>query len=173
MLEKPDLPDETIISGLQSGLGLHGVQPTFLLLGADINTAVYRVNLENGTALFLKLRKGDFTEITVAVRIYLKEYGTQAIIPQLRTLSGQLWVRLDPYKMILYPFVEGRNSYEVDLSDRQWMAFGAALKAIHTTQLLPALHRLIPVEVNYLLWREKVRWFQAQIEGASFNDSTP
>jgi spectinomycin phosphotransferase len=56
MLEKPDLPDETIISSLQSGFGLHGVQLTFLPLGADINTAVYRVNLENGTALFLKLR---------------------------------------------------------------------------------------------------------------------
>ncbi len=170
MLEKPDLPDQAIISCLQSGFGLHGVQLAFLPLGADTNTAVYRVNLENRAALFLKLRKGDFDKIIVDVPLYLKEQGNQAIIAPIRSMSGQLWLNLDPYKLILYPYVDGKNGYEVDLSDRQWMVFGAALRAVHNIQIPPALLRQIPRETYSSNWREKVRLFQAQIGIASFKD---
>jgi spectinomycin phosphotransferase len=43
MLEKPDLQDEKIIACLQAEYGLLVAQITFLPLGADVNTAVYRV----------------------------------------------------------------------------------------------------------------------------------
>lgn len=172
MLEKPDLQDQRIISRLQDSFGLLVNHLTFLPLGADFNTAVYRAVAEDGTAYFLKLRKGDFDEITVAVPLFLKDQGLQSIIAPLETRAKQCWASLDAYRMILYPFIEGKNGYEVALSNRQWLDFGAALKRIHTAQVPPALTRLIPRETYSQQWREMVKTFQAQIEETAFDDPT-
>ena len=56
VLEKPDLQDENIIACLQDEYGLLVVQIAFLPLGADLNTAVYRVVADDETSYFLKLR---------------------------------------------------------------------------------------------------------------------
>jgi len=172
MLEKPDLQDQLIIAHLGDAYGLQVARLTFLPIGADFNTAVYRVVTKDETAYFLKLRKGDFDEITVAVPQFLKAQGIQAIIAPLETRAGQLWTSLDAYKLILYPFIEGQNGYEAALSDRQWLDFGAALKAIHTAQVPPALTRLIPRETYSPRWREMVKTFQAQIEETAYDDAT-
>jgi len=172
MLEKPDLQDQLIISRLQDEYGLQVNQLTFLPLGADVNTAVFCVVTDDETAYFLKLRKGDFDEITVAVPQFLKAQGIQSIIAPLETRAQQRWASLDPFKMILYPFIEGQNGYEVALSDHQWLDFGAALKGIHTARVPPALTKLIPRETYSPRWREMVKTFQAQIEEIAFDDPT-
>ena len=172
MLEKPDLQDQLILTRLQDEYGLHVNQLTFLPLGADVNTAVFRVVTEAETAYFLKLRKGDFDEITVAVPQFLKAQGIQSIIAPLMTRAQQLWASLEAFKMILYPFIEGQNGYEVALSDHQWLDFGAALRGIHTAQVPPGLKRLIPRETYSPRWREMVKTFQAQIEEFAFDDPT-
>jgi len=43
MLQKPDLTDETIVSCLRDEYALSLAAITFLALGADADTAVYRV----------------------------------------------------------------------------------------------------------------------------------
>ena len=63
MLEKPDIPEAIIISRLQEEYDLHVSTLTFLPLGADMGTAVYRVVAVDGAVYFLKLRKG-FDEIS-------------------------------------------------------------------------------------------------------------
>src|SRR5688500_11677760 len=103
MLEKPNIPDELIISRLQDEYGLHAAELTFLPLGADMGTAVYRVT-DDGTAYFLKLRKG-FDEITVTVPLFLKSQGIQEIIAPFETKSKQGWADFGDYKMLLYPFI--------------------------------------------------------------------
>jgi len=170
MLEKPDLPDQLIISRLQDGYGLQVRRLTFLPIGADVNTAVFRVDTEDGTAYFLKLRKGDFDEITVAVPQFLKAQGIRSIIAPLETKARQQWTCLDAFKLILYPFIEGQDGYELALTDRQWQVFGAALKSIHTVHVLPALARRIPRESYSPQWRALVKTFQAQIEEIAFDD---
>jgi spectinomycin phosphotransferase len=172
MLEKPDLQDQLILSRLQDEYGLQVSQLTFLPLGADVNTAVYRAVTEDETAYFLKLRKGDFDRITVAVPQFLKAQGIQSIIAPLETRAQQRWGSLGAFKMILYPFITGQNGYEVALSDHQWLEFGAALKGIHMAQVPPALARLIPRETYSPRWREMVKTFQAQIEEIAFDDPT-
>lgn len=170
MLEKPDLQDQIIISRLQDEYGLHVHQLTFLPLGADVNTAVFRAVTDEETAYFLKLRKGNFAEFSVAIPQCLKAQGVPAIIAPLETRSRQLWASLDAFKMILYPFIEGQNGYEVALSDRQWLDFGAALKAIHTAHVPPELSRHIPRETFSPQGRELVKAFQAQVEETDFDD---
>lgn len=172
MLEKPDLQNQRIIACLQDEYGLHIAQLTFLPLGADVNTAVYRAVTEDGTAYFLKLRKGDFDEIMVDIPPFLKTQGIQPVIAPLATKAGQFWASLDVYKMILYPFITGKNGYEVRLSDQHWLDFGTALKGIHAAKLPPALMQRIPPETYSPLWREMVKTFQAQVEETSFDDPT-
>jgi spectinomycin phosphotransferase len=74
--------------------------------------------------------------------------------------------------VILYPFVEGRNGYEVALSETQWVRFGAALREIHATSLPPTLVRRIPGETFSPEWRKMVTAFQVQIEENIYEDPT-
>jgi spectinomycin phosphotransferase len=72
--------------------------------------------------------------------------------------------------VILYPYVEGRNGYEVNLSERHWVDFGAALKAIHAAVVPPALTRRIRRETYAPRWRETVKTFLERIERDPFAD---
>ena len=92
-LKNPKLQDQLIISRLQDEYGLQVAQLTFLPLGADVNTAAYRLVTADGTAYFLKLRKGDFDEISIAVPQFLQAQGLRSIIAPLETITGQRWAR--------------------------------------------------------------------------------
>ncbi|HTP09396.1 MAG TPA: phosphotransferase [Anaerolineae bacterium] len=170
MLEKPDFPDENIITCLRSEYGLRVAAITFLPLGADLNTAVYRVTADDGTAYFLKLRSGVFNETSVTLPEFLSDQGVPHIIAPLATSSGQLWATLDAYKVIVYPFIAGRNGYEVDLTDQQWIEFGAVLKRIHSLVLPPMLSDHIQRETYSLRWREMVKAALVRIESETYED---
>ena len=142
----------------------------FLPIGADVNTAVFRVISEGGAIYFLKLRKGDFDPLTVTIPQYLQSRGNQAIIAPLETKARQSWVRLDEYALILYPYIEGKNGYQVKLSDAQWLDFGTALKAVHSTHLPAALADRLPRETFSPRYREMVRVFMAQAERERFTE---
>ncbi|MDX1417755.1 MAG: hypothetical protein R3293_26375, partial [Candidatus Promineifilaceae bacterium] len=116
MLEKPQLEDHRIIAGLEQQYNLDIRSIHFLPLGADLNTAVYRITTRNSLAYFLKLRNGPFLESSVSVPTYLSDNGLQEIIPALPTTSGRLWATLDPYRVILYPFIEGQDGFDRPLS---------------------------------------------------------
>jgi spectinomycin phosphotransferase len=171
MLTKPDIKDELIISRLRNEYGIHVATLTFLPLGADMGTAVYRVVADDGTACayFLKLRKG-FNKAVVTVPLFLKSQGIQEIIAPFETKSNQGWADFGEYKMILYPFIEGKNRFEMELSDSHKRTLGAALKAIHFVQLSPELKRQIPQEIFSPQWREQVKEFQRQVEKNTFSD---
>jgi spectinomycin phosphotransferase len=170
MLEKPDLPDEKIIACLRHEYGLPVVQVAFLPLGADQNTAVYRAVAVDGTPYFVKLRDGVFDEVSVALPRFLGDLGIAQIIAPLATQTEGLWADLGSFKLMLYPFVEGRNGYEVDLSERHWLELGAALKRIHTVTVPAALMRLIPRETFSPQWRQTVKNFLTQIEDNTWDD---
>ena len=172
MLEKPDLPDRLIISQLQQAYELRVSQLSFLPVGADVNTAVYRVVTLEETEYFLKLRKGSFDDISVTVPLFLRAQGNHAIIAPLETAPGQAWTSLGDFKLILYPYVEGQDGYEVELSEGQWRVFGSALRGVHTAQVPPALGRLIPRESFSPKGRELVNLFQVQVGRESFDDPT-
>ena len=170
MLEKPDLQDEKISACLQVEYGLNVVQVAFLPLGADLNTAVYRVVTENETSYFVKLRSGVFDETSVALPKFLSDQGIEQIMPPLATKTRQLWASLDGFKVILYPFVEGCNGYEVDLSERHWGDLGAALKRIHTAQVPLALSSRIRQETYAPQGRKTVKAFLERVEKDIFDD---
>ena len=103
MLEKPDLPDGRILDLLREAYGLRAAGVAFLPLGADVHTAVYRVDAADGQAFFLKLRGGDFDENPVRITAWLHERGVRQVVPVLRTLGGELWARFESYTCTLAP----------------------------------------------------------------------
>jgi spectinomycin phosphotransferase len=106
----------------------------------------------------------------VALPKFLSDQGIAQILAPLTSKTGQLWASLEAFKVVLYPFVEGCNGYQVGLSDRQWLDFGAALKSIHTAVLPPALTRRIQQEAYSAQWREIVRRFLERAEDGAFDD---
>jgi spectinomycin phosphotransferase len=169
MLTKPDIAEELIISRLQYEYEISANELNFRLSG-DLNAAAYRVLTEDGATYFLKLRKG-FDEIAVTVPLFLKSQGIEAVIIPCETKAKRYWVDFGDYKIILYPFVEGRDGFEMELSDHHRRILGAELKRIHTTKIPPELKRLIPQETYSPHWREIIRSLQVQAENNFFHDS--
>ena len=174
MLEKPEIPDELIISCVQAEYRLEVAQITFLPLGYDVNTAVYRIDAHDHRTYFLKLRKGSFDLTTVAIPHFLSNLGIPSIIAPLETSQQQLFGRLSGgrknYWLILYPFIPGKDGYQVKLADHQWRELGSTLKRVHRAQIPAGLIPLVPQETYNPAWRESVKQFQSQVEKVSFED---
>lgn len=170
MLGKPVIPYQKIAACLQEAYGLSAVQPTFLPLGADLNTAIYHIQTPNKPPLLLKLRSGPFHPASVTLPRLLHDQGVPHIIAPLPTIDGRLWTTLDHYKAILFPYIEGQNAYEVPLSDQQWIEFGAALKHFHIADLPTSLTKSIRQESYSPQWRDMVKDYLAQIETGTYDD---
>lgn len=169
MLEKPDIEDTRIIACLHDAYGLHIEQLTFLPLGADVNTAVYRA-INPDASYFVKLRSGAFDDVSLIVPKLLHDQRARFIIAPLPARSQKLWAALDDFKVAVFPFVEGRSGYEFALLDSHWVDFGQALRMLHTTQFPPAVRDRIPQEQYSDQWRTMVREFQRMAEGTGFVD---
>jgi len=169
MLTKPNISDELIISRLQTEYGLHVAELTFLPIGADLRTAVYRVLANDGTAYFLKLRK-KFRDVIVRVPLFLKENGVQEIIVPYETKSSQHWADFGEYKIILYPFIEGKDGFEKELTDQHRRTLGAAFRGIHTAQIPLELKENIRKETFSSEWRDDMKSYQSQAEKKVFTE---
>jgi spectinomycin phosphotransferase len=173
MLEKPEIQDYKIIECVQRDFGISLYQISFLPLGADLNTAVYRVIATDQQHYFLKVRKGDFDEIAVTLPKFLSDHNVRQIIAPLVTRNGFLWADVDHYRLILHPFVEGCDGYQADLSDQHWIEFGATIKKIHTSVVPTAIMKRIPQEHYSPHGRDTVKWFLKRVETEIFDDPFP
>jgi spectinomycin phosphotransferase len=169
MKEKPDLADQFIINHLETAYGMEISSIEFLPIG-DISSAKYMVHTHEPAGYFLKLRIGDFKEISVTLPHYLHEHGISQVISPLKAKNGRQWTQLEYFTGILYPFISGQNGFQKPLSDRQWAELGGALKHIHSIKLPPGLRREIPADTYSSGWREKVRHYLELAEQFSFDE---
>lgn len=147
MRQPPKLANDVIIAAVQAHYGIAVSALTFLPLGYDIASSVYRVQATDGSPYFLKVRTGaGFGEPSLAVPHYLHEQGVPHIAAPLATIDQALWVSVNGFALSLYPFIDGHMGAEVGLSAEQWRALGATLRQIHTSQLTPGLVPTIPRE---------------------------
>ncbi|HEO8433329.1 TPA: aminoglycoside phosphotransferase family protein [Legionella pneumophila] len=170
MLTKPDLKDKEIVKCLQDAYGLDVKVISFLPIGADFNTAVYRITTSSKKEYFLKLRSGEFFEASVSVPKYFADMRIKQVISPLVSQTGQLWASLESFKAILYPYVEGYNGVEVKLSDQQWIEFGATMKKLHSTNIPNSIINNVPRETFSSKWRETVKAFLMRIENKVFEE---
>ncbi len=139
MLQAPDIPEGLIVSHVRDAYGLPAEGALFLPLGADLNTAVYRIDTGGEARYFLKLRRGPCDEASVVLPRLLADQGAGEALAAIRTRAGELYSRLQTFTLILYPFVEGVSGFDAPLSEGQWIELGAFVRRLHGVDLPPRL----------------------------------
>lgn len=170
MLERPDLDEAGLAAWAWAEYGIAVSAAVFLPLGADPNTAAYRAVAADGSAYFLKLRRGPFDEMSAALPHALAAAGLPHLIPPLPTLAGRLWAAFGAFTVIAYPFVDGQDAYTAALTDAHWRALGAALQRLHAFQPPEALARRLQAETFAPHWRAKVRVYLARLERETWTE---
>ena len=156
MREPPKLADGAIVAALHAHYAIAVTTLTFLPIGSDSASAVYRVQADDGTAYLLKARTGEgFGIPSLTIPHYLHNQGVPHIAAPLPTITQALWVSLDDFALSLYPFIDGRTGTETGLSELHWRALGTTLKQIHASQLTPDLERIVRRE-SYVPSRRNV-----------------
>jgi spectinomycin phosphotransferase len=145
MLERPDLPDETILACLAEQYALPAASVEFLPLGYDSAAGVFRVTAGGGR-YFLKATTRPVDAARLRIPRYLKDQGLAQAVAPLPTTVGKLWAQADGFSLILYPYVEAAAAMEVGLADAQWVAYGTLLKRLHSLRLPPELAGHLPRE---------------------------
>src|SRR5512145_2281286 len=106
MIEKPDIRDETIVSALREhSIPVVGVE--FLPVGNDASAWAYRVDTENRNTYFLKIRKEIQSQAAFLVPRFLQDHGIEQVLAPLPTKDNELWISMEDFILILYPFVNG------------------------------------------------------------------
>jgi spectinomycin phosphotransferase len=147
MREPPKLADAAIIAALQAHYRIDVAALTFLPIGNDSATSVYRVEASDGTAYFLKLRaNAGFSVPSLAIPHYFYTQGVPHIVAPLPTVSRALWVGVRDFALSLYPFIDARTAASAGLSEQHWHTLGTTLKQIHSSQLPPELLQIVPRE---------------------------
>jgi len=171
MLTKPDIKDELIIARVQDEYNVQVSSLTFLPIGADLRTAVYRIVADDGTAYFLKLRR-NFNEVIVRVPLFLKQHGVEEIIASYPTQSNQYWADFGNYTIILYPYIEGKNGFEAELTNKQKRMLGTAFRKIHLAQVSLELREAIRKETFSSEWQDELKSYQLKVERETFIEPT-
>lgn len=169
MLEKPNISDTTIRTCLHDAFGLPITQITFLPIGW-VHNAAYQLTAANGDRYFLKLRRGTFNQVAVAVPAFLHAQGIQQVMTPIATKTQALWVHAHDFDWILYPFFDGKTGFATPLSKTQWIALGQSLKAIHPTPVPTDLAKDLPQESYSPRWRDSVKALQQRVEDGSYPD---
>jgi len=170
MLTPPDLANDIIIACVRDTFGLPIAHATFLPVGADVHSAVYRLVTADGTSYLLKLRRGTFNEVAVAVPAFLHAQGIQQVMAPISTTTHQLWVHAHGFDWMLYPFFAGKTGFEVALSPAQWITLGASMQAVHTTVLPAGLVAGMRRETYSPRWRRRVQAVHTQVEQHAYED---
>lgn len=138
MLEKPQIDDHKLIDAVREHYGITVTALEFLPIGYDANAGVYRTTAGN-SVYFLKVKRGAVDQLSVTIPRYLKAQGVEQVVAPLPTITPDLWAQVDNFALLIYPFIEGEVGMDVGLTDSQWVEFGAILKRLHLTRLMPEL----------------------------------
>jgi len=169
MLERPDLPDETILSGLRDGWGLAVQSLDFLPIGNDACAWAYSVQCSVSERYFLKLRRLPLDDVALDLPQALFSLGIRAAVAPLAALDGRLWRATGDFGLILYPYIDGQNGMSTGLTPAQWVEFGGILRALHEARLPGALLERIPRETFQPPWLDMARRIDQLVIECSFS----
>ena len=169
MIEKPDIPDDKIISVLRENYALDVTGIDFLPLGLDSSAWAYRVKT-GGIAYFLKLRKAIPNPAGILIPRFLKEQGIGQVMAPLATKDGVAWASAEGFFFILYPFITGNEVMKVGMSDAHWVEFGSVLKRLHATKPTPDLLRQIKRETFIPKQLAFAKELHTQVKARKYDD---
>lgn len=167
---KPAISNERIIDCLNTEYGIKVAKLTLLPLGADMNASVYKAEMNDQPPYFIKLRRGHHHDISAIIIALLHNAGIQHIIPPIKNIRGQPIQLIDDFTLIVSPFVEGKDGFNRDLTDDQWVTLGKVMKKIHEINVPSSIQRMIRREDYSSKWREAVLSLYAHIESIPSTD---
>jgi spectinomycin phosphotransferase len=170
MIEKPDISDENITSALWEHYSIPVLYIEFLAIGNDPSAWAYRIDTENQSIYFLKLRKGILNPAGFLVPRFLKDHGIVQALAPLPAKNGQLWVSVEDFFFILYPFILGKEAMKIGMSDLQWTEFGSTLKRIHEAELPSEISQRVRRETFIPQWSNLTRELQTYISTQGFDN---
>lgn len=171
MTENSPLSEQRIIDCLKIHYGIDISTLTFLPLGADMEASLYKVNAQDLTSYFVKVRRGHNQDISAIILELLHNADIQEIIPLIPTLQGQLTQFLDGFVLSVAPFIEGQDGFHRDLTKDQWIRLGKVMRQIHDIDVPPTIQARIRRENYSPKWRQILRSLYTHIEGEPEGDA--
>jgi spectinomycin phosphotransferase len=170
MREAPHLPEASIQVALQEQYGIAIKALTFLPIGNDAASFVYRVDAADGARYFLKGRVGArFSAPSLLIPHFIAARGVPHILSPLPALDGHLRLSVSDFVLTLYPFLEARTATEAGLSEQQWRALGETLRQIHESDLPPELGEIVPRETFIPSRRQLVDEVEVMVASAQIS----
>ncbi|MCH9634681.1 MAG: hypothetical protein S4CHLAM7_14350 [Chlamydiae bacterium] len=172
MLEKHALSDQIIIRCLNTNYGIEAATLTFLPLGADMNASIYKAQTLDQTSYFIKLKQGHHHDTSTEIVELLRSAGIQQIILPVKTIHGKTTQRIDDFTLIVYPFIDGQDGFNRNLTNGQWINLGKALRQVHELEVPLSIQNQIRKETYSAKWRDTVRSIYPHIEADPIADET-
>src|SRR5262249_28306956 len=119
---------------------------------------------------FLKIRKEISNPAGFLIPRFLQDHDIVQALAPLRTEKKELWIPLEDFFFILYPFVSGKEAMEIGMSDSQWKELGSTLKRIHSTQLPLELSQNVKRETFNPKWANLANELYKQIHTRNYDD---
>jgi len=170
MLEKHVLPDQIIIKCLKTNYDIAVAALTFLPIGADANASIYKAETPDQSSYFIKFKLRHHHDIGVEIVELLQQAEVQQIIPPIKTIHGKSIQPIDDFSLIVYPFVDGQDGFNQNLTEHQWIKLVKALKHIYELEIPTSIQKQIRQETYSTKWREAVRSIYTHIEADPIGD---
>jgi spectinomycin phosphotransferase len=170
MIEKPDIENERITTALHENYSIQVSDIEFLPIGNDSSAFSYRVEAENKSSYFLKIRKEISNRAGLLVPRFLKDNGIEQVIAPLPTQTQELSIEVDGFALILYPFITGDEAMKVGMTDSQWREFGTTLKRIHSTELTTHILQHVKRESFIPKWGSLAKTLHDQVNTREYDD---
>jgi spectinomycin phosphotransferase len=131
MLEPPALDEVALLHHVARQYHLPLERLTFLPLGADLATAVYRADAPHAS-YYVKLRRAPWFDASGIVPMQLAEHGiSQVIVPLTPIGSSVPWSTFGAHRVSVAPFIDGHSGWGSALDAAQWATLGAVVRQLH------------------------------------------
>lgn len=171
MREPPaDLPIATLRKALATDYELDDSDITFLPVGHDAHAWAFRADTRDGASYFLKVRRRITNEAGLVIPHFLHDRGVARVVAPLATKHGTLWATAGDYALVVYPFIGGATGMAAGMSDRQWIEYGATLRAIHEVAPSTAIERLLRRDDFAPVGAAEIRALDEHVASATFED---
>jgi len=166
------ISNQRIIESLHNDYGINIVTLTRIPLGADMLASVYKAQSHDQVSYFIKLKHNHHRDIGVTIQQLLHDTGIKEVMSPIKTKHGQPIQQIDEFTLIVYPFIEGKDGFSLQLTDAQWIMFGKALKRIHQFNVPLTIKNQINYESYSPQWRESVQALYAHIDATSTDETS-
>ena len=151
------LPTERILEVLSSAYGIEAIELTFLPIGADLSSSVYKAQAKDGR-YFVKVKHSYDHDTSAAIATLLQNAQIEQVIFPVKTLQGLQSQKMGDWTLLVFPFIEGEDGLCRELTNQQWIDLGRALRQIHEIEVPISLQKQIRQETYSDRWCKAVRW---------------